>query len=196
MEDCPLRFSYVCAWCVWDYTVTNTLTHLCSPQLPWIPSFCSRDCWFSPPSMAGRVLPISLEHIFSAWHPAAPWRPCLERIGNVITTVFISKRTAGALLLSIWTDPSGYSWNSLLRKQPYLKLLVQLPLNLAFLLQWLLTHFSLGGRGLPYFVWGSCAPVAGQWWAREDLVTYPGYPGGQLSLICPVLNCPIIWSQQ
>jgi hypothetical protein len=85
------------------------------------------------PLWQGGVLPVSLEDTFSPRHTAAPQRPCSKRIGNVITTVFISKRTAGSLLLSIWTDPDGYSWNSLLREQPCLELLIQFfALNLAF----------------------------------------------------------------
>ena len=44
-------------------------------------------------------------------------------------------------------------------------------------------------------------PLPGDWWAREDpgvwdLVTSPGCPGGWLGLICPLLYCPVDWSQQ
>lgn len=83
--------------------------------------------------------------MFSARHAVAPQRPGSKRIENVITTVFISKRTAGSLLLSIWKDPDGYSWSSLPGEQPCLKLLVQLPLNLPppfFLLRWLLLLYA------------------------------------------------------
>ena len=68
---------------------------LCTPSRP------------GPPGVG--MLPISQEDTFSVHHAAASRRPHSKRIGNVITTVFISKRTAGALLLSIWTDPDGYS---------------------------------------------------------------------------------------
>ena len=44
-------------------------------------------------------------------------------------------------------------------------------------------------------------PLPGDWWARGDpgvwdLVTSPGCPGGWFGLICPVLYCPVDWSQQ
>lgn len=194
-----LRFSCACARCVrlrsHRYTHTLLQPHAAVRTLP-LHAVGANLC---TPLWQGAVLSISLEDTFSARHAAAPRRPRSKRIGNVITTVFISKRTAGTLLLSIWTDPDGYSWNSLLREQPCLKLLVQLPLNLPFLLQWLLllhvkhlTHSFLPRReasASPCL--GFFALEAGQRWVRGDpgvlgLVTHHGCPGGQLGFICPV----------
>lgn len=127
---------------VWCYTVPEMLPPFSSSTLPWIsPSLhCRLGCLYPSCSRKGRCC-LSVRKAFSACHAVAPQRPGSKRIGNVITTVFISKRTAGSLLLSIWKDPDGYSWSSLPCEQPCLKLLVQLPLNLF---------------PLPFFCCGGC----------------------------------------
>lgn len=154
---------------VWCYTVPEMLPPFSSSTLPWIPPslHCRLGCLYPSCSRKGRCC-LSVRKAFSACHAVAPQRPGSKRIGNVITTVFISKRTAGSLLLSIWKDPDGYSWSSLPCEQPCLKLLVQLPLNLFpppfFLLWWLpLLYAKMSyilflflpkkGRSLLFSVW-------------------------------------------
>lgn len=93
---------------VCGYTASGTPTPVSSFPPPYrLPSahdeLRSLHC-----SIAG-VPPVSQKDVFSACHAVAPQRPGSKRIENVITTVFISKRTAGSLLLSIWRDPDGYS---------------------------------------------------------------------------------------
>lgn len=92
----------VCAWCV-----RQKHPHL-SPA-PYSPEDSPSAHGGLGPLHPRGVLPVSQEDMFTACRAVAPQRPGSKRIENVITTVFISKRTAGSLLLSIWRDPDGYS---------------------------------------------------------------------------------------
>lgn len=60
MEGCSLIKIFLCVCVHVDYLVTDTLTHLCGPELPGGPSFRIQWVRVPHPLWQGGLLPVSL----------------------------------------------------------------------------------------------------------------------------------------